>query len=135
MVILSGGPNSVHLEGSPRVPNGFFEYCATNKVPILGVCYGLQMIVHLLGGEVKTATDGGEYGRMPILIQPGSQLYAHQKDSSCNVWMSHGDEAVKLPEGFKAVGKSEQVRQRCRARRALQNSNKLLQTQCPGISR
>lgn len=43
VIILSGGPNSVHVEGSPRVPEGFFEYAAANKIPILGICYGMQV--------------------------------------------------------------------------------------------
>ena len=43
VVILSGGPNSVHLEGSPRVPEGFFEYCQENSIPVLGICYGMQV--------------------------------------------------------------------------------------------
>lgn len=98
----------MHVEGSPRVPAGFFEYCAAESIPVLGVCYGMQMIVHMLGGEVKTAAHGGEYGRMPIHITPGSQLFGHSDAATTNVWMSHGDEAVKLPDGFKAVAKSEQ---------------------------
>ncbi|KXZ44305.1 hypothetical protein GPECTOR_69g398 [Gonium pectorale] len=108
VVILSGGPNSVHVEGSPRVPDGFFEYCAEHKVPVLGICYGMQMITHLLGGEVKAAVHGGEYGRMPMDIAPASQLFSFLSSTTANVWMSHGDEAVKLPEGFTAVAKSHQ---------------------------
>jgi GMP synthase-like glutamine amidotransferase len=110
VVVLSGGPNSVHLEGSPKVPAGFFDYCQQNSIPVLGVCYGMQMIVQLLGGQVETATNGGEYGRMPIDIVPGSSLFSYTSSSSTNVWMSHGDEAVRLPEGFSVVAKSIQVR-------------------------
>lgn len=108
VVILSGGPNSVHLEGAPRVPDGFFEWAAENKIAVLGICYGMQMITHMLGGEVQPAAHGGEYGRMPIDIEPNSQLFAPDQGSGVNVWMSHGDEAVKLPEGFTAVAKSRQ---------------------------
>lgn len=109
VIVLSGGPNSVHVEGSPRVPAGFFEYCADNKIPVLGICYGMQLIVQTLGGEVSQAVHGGEYGRMPCHILPNSTLYGYDAElRSSNVWMSHGDEAVKLPEGFRAVGKSEQ---------------------------
>ena len=68
-----------------------------------------QMITHLLGGEVKAATGGGEYGRMPIDITPGSTLFGSLDKPTVNVWMSHGDEAVKLPEGFKSVAKSHGV--------------------------
>lgn len=110
VVILSGGPNSVHLEGAPRAPEGFFEWAAQNSIPVLGICYGMQLVVQSLGGEVKSAEHGGEYGRMPILVQKGSSLYAYNdKLQSPHVWMSHGDEAVHLPDGFKVVAKSEQV--------------------------
>ena len=100
----------MHVAGSPRVPPGFFEWAAASDVPVLGICYGMQLIVDALGGEVKEGVAGGEYGRMPILIEPGSTLYATTPAGSAppNVWMSHGDEAVKLPEGFACVAKSEQ---------------------------
>jgi GMP synthase (glutamine-hydrolysing) len=107
-IILSGGPNSVHLEGAPRLPDGFFEYCSGERVPVLGICYGMQLIVHTLGGEVKCAEEGGEYGRMPVHAVADSTLYEGQGKHSQLVWMSHGDEAVKLPDGFVCVGKSEQ---------------------------
>jgi GMP synthase (glutamine-hydrolysing) len=70
------------------------------------------MITHLLGGEVKPASHGGEYGRMPMDITPGCTLfnYLPPTTTSINVWMSHGDEAVRLPEGFTCVAKSRQVR-------------------------
>ncbi len=68
------------------------------------------MITHLLGGEVKPAVHGGEYGRMPIDIAAGSKLFSYLKTNTVNVWMSHGDEAVTLPAGFVSVAKSHQVR-------------------------
>lgn len=108
VVILSGGPNSVHVEGSPRVPDGFFEWAAQKKISVLGICYGMQMITHLLGGQVKPAVHGGEYGRMPIDITAGSKLFSNLTVNTVNVWMSHGDEAVTLPQGFTAVAKSHQ---------------------------
>ncbi len=107
-IVLSGGPNSVHVEGAPRLPEEFFDYCTANSIPVLGICYGMQLIVHTLGGEVKSAESGGEYGRMPVHAQGGSTLYEPQGKHSQLVWMSHGDEAVKLPDGFVCVGKSEQ---------------------------
>ena len=106
VVILSGGPNSVHEVGSPTVPPGFFEWAAAAKVPVLGICYGMQLLVQRLGGEVAPA-EKREYGRMPIATQPGG-LFAEA--GSQMVWMSHGDEAKRLPEGFVCVAKSEQVR-------------------------
>eukprot|EP00983_Pelagomonas_calceolata_P094513 1157898-Pelagomonas_calceolata.AAC.11 len=67
----------------------------------------------MLGGEVKAAAHGGEYGRMAMNIQPDSKCFSYLDKgvSSLNVWMSHGDEAVKLPEGFKTVAMSQQVGQ------------------------
>jgi len=106
VVILSGGPNSVHEAGSPTVPPGFFEWAAAAKVPVLGICYGMQLLVQCLGGEVAPA-EKREYGRMPIATQPGG-LFAEA--GSQMVWMSHGDEAKRLPDGFVCVAKSEQVR-------------------------
>jgi anthranilate/para-aminobenzoate synthase component II len=105
VVILSGGPNSVHEAGSPTVPPGFFEWAAAAKVPLLGICYGMQLLVQCLGGEVAPA-EKREYGRMPIATQP-SGLFADA--ASQMVWMSHGDEAKRLPDGFTCVAKSEQA--------------------------
>ncbi len=62
----------------------------------------------MLGGVVGSGVVGGEYGRMPINIQPGSRLYSFQSNTVPNVWMSHGDEATRLPDGFTVVAKSEQ---------------------------
>ena len=66
------------------------------------------MITHLLGGEVKAATHGGEYGRMPMDISLNSKLFSYLSKREVNVWMSHGDEAVHLPDGFSVVAKSRQ---------------------------
>lgn len=108
VIILSGGPNSVHVEGAPRLPEGFFAYCAEESIPVLGICYGMQLIVHSLGGTVHTAEAGGEYGRMPINTVAESILYAGETSPTQLVWMSHGDEAAVLPEGFSCVARSEQ---------------------------
>lgn len=70
----------------------------------------LQLLVHQLGGEVATAHVGGEYGRMPMTVVKTSRLYSTEEADTQLVWMSHGDEAVKLPEGFSVVARSEQVR-------------------------
>jgi GMP synthase-like glutamine amidotransferase len=107
VVILSGGPNSVHEPGSPTVPAGFFEWAADAKVPVLGICYGMQLLVQCLGGEVAPA-EKREYGRMPIHPTAGCRLFAD--GASQMVWMSHGDEAKRLPDGFTCVAKSEQAR-------------------------
>jgi len=108
-IILSGGPNSVHVENSPSVPEGFFEYVSANAVPVLGICYGMQLLVQRLGGVVERAREA-EYGRMPVIVDANDTiLYGANvpKGDSQQVWMSHGDEATKLPEGFKCVAKSE----------------------------
>ena len=108
VIILSGGPNSVHLEGAPRLPDGFLAYVEARKIPVLGICYGMQLLVHSLGGRVKTATGGGEYGRMPINVVRASTLFGGEAADSQSVWMSHGDEAEVLPPGFACVARSEQ---------------------------
>ena len=106
MVILSGGPNSVHVEGAPTVPEGFFDHCAARSIPVLGICYGMQLIVQRLGGEVESA-EKAEYGRMPVHTVNDSVLYGEEMDATQQVWMSHGDEAKKLPDGFRCVGTSD----------------------------
>ena len=106
VVILSGGPNSVHAAGSPTVPAGFFEWAAAARVPVLGICYGMQLLVQCLGGEVAPA-EKREYGRMPIHTQP-CRLFPEA--GAQMVWMSHGDEAKRLPDGFVCVAKSDQAR-------------------------
>ena len=82
VVILSGGPNSVHVDGAPTVPPGFFEHCVGANIPILGICYGMQLIVQCLGGEVKPAVVK-EYGRMPIHAELDSTLYGAETDARC----------------------------------------------------
>ncbi len=65
VIILSGGPESVHVEGAPRMPAGLLEYVNQNQIPMLGICYGMQLLVHSLEGGSVAAGDG-EYGPMPI---------------------------------------------------------------------
>ncbi|GAQ82817.1 GMP synthase [Klebsormidium nitens] len=105
VIILSGGPNSVHEATSPTLPRSFFAWTAEKRIPVLGVCYGMQLIVQVLGGEVKQAAEQ-EYGRMPIRPVKGSHLYGTDVVDEEVVWMSHGDEAVRLPEGFEVIAKS-----------------------------
>ena len=66
VIILSGGPNSVHVEGAPQLPAGFFDYVAAAGIPVLGICYGMQLMVQVLGGKVQTPQHAGEYGRTVI---------------------------------------------------------------------
>ncbi|SMF61772.1 glutamine-hydrolyzing GMP synthase [Allosphingosinicella indica] len=104
-IILSGGPASVTAEGSPRAPQRFFEA----GIPILGICYGQQVMCEQLGGKVVGGQGEGEFGRAFIDIEGQSALFdglwgaggRHQ------VWMSHGDKVATLPEGFAPVAVSE----------------------------
>eukprot|EP00250_Pteridium_aquilinum_P026376 c32921_g1_i1 orf=90-1700(+) len=108
LIILSGGPHSVHEPGSPSLPPSFFDYTLSHHITVLGICYGLQLIVKVLGGHVKPALSQ-EYGRMDVLPHTGSKLFSNPSlCSRQSVWMSHGDEAVELPDGFSVVCSSVQ---------------------------
>ncbi|KAJ4773686.1 GMP synthase [glutamine-hydrolyzing] [Rhynchospora pubera] len=107
-VILSGGPHSVHLPSAPSFPDGFLSYVQENGVHVLGICYGMQLLVQKLGGVVDVG-EKQEYGKMEIEVQKESALYAADEvGGHQTVWMSHGDEAVKLPPGFEVVARSTQ---------------------------
>ena len=101
-VILSGGPASVTEEGSPRAPQAIFEA----GVPVLGICYGEQLMAVQLGGAVE-AGHHAEYGRAEVEATAQSPLlegvWAHGRHP---VWMSHGDRVTKLPDGFQSIGHS-----------------------------
>lgn len=108
VIILSGGPHSVHEDGAPSLPNNFFKYVQEAGITVLGICYGLHLIVKLLGGEVRPGVSQ-EYGPMRIVTKEGSRLFGRSLGGKeQEVWMSHGDEAVKLPEGFNVVASSSQ---------------------------
>ena len=93
-VILSGGPNSVYQDGAPLPPQELFDA----KVPTLGICYGMQAMVHVLGGTVSRA-DRCEYGKAPLTVEQPDGLFAGI-DASLTSWMSHGDSVTGLPKGF-----------------------------------
>ena len=101
-VILSGGPASVTEAGSPRAPQAVFEA----GMPVLGICYGEQLMAVQLGGEVESGHHS-EYGRADVEATDSSPLldgvWAHGRHP---VWMSHGDRVTKLPAGFKSIGSS-----------------------------
>ncbi|OGP34954.1 MAG: glutamine-hydrolyzing GMP synthase [Deltaproteobacteria bacterium GWC2_65_14] len=105
-IILSGGPASVYEENAPGIPREVLEM----GIPVLGICYGMQLIAHLLGGTVARAA-GREYGFANIRGEWGSPLFLgieefrHQR--TIQVWMSHGDRLETLPEGFAAIARSE----------------------------
>jgi GMP synthase (glutamine-hydrolysing) len=98
--ILSGGPASVYNDGSPRI-----SLDTLSQQPVLGICYGLQLIVHSLGGVVRRATKR-EYGRTQLQIVGGSPLF-HGLPEKFWIWMSHSDHVESLPEGFKVLGSTE----------------------------
>jgi GMP synthase (glutamine-hydrolysing) len=98
--ILSGGPASVYEEGAPQLP----DYVLTSGKPVLGICYGMQLITHALGGHVA-ASNHREYG--PALVRrTGASPLFHGLDSDLQVWMSHGDRIEAMPEGFTALASS-----------------------------
>ncbi|MFS7941853.1 putative GMP synthase (glutamine-hydrolyzing) [Helianthus anomalus] len=120
VIILSGGPHSVHTPNSPSFPDGFVEYVEKNGIFVLGICYGLQLIVQKLGGAVAVG-EKQEYGKMVIeVVKDCGELFGGGCVGEKQVvWMSHGDEAVRLPDGFEVVARSEQgavaaVENKCR---------------------
>lgn len=99
-IVLSGGPNSVYDEGSFDIDPEIFEL----GLPILGICYGMQLISHKLGGKVESASES-EYGVAPLALKAKSELFANTPDTQ-DVLMSHGDRVVEIPEGFHVVATS-----------------------------
>lgn len=100
-IILSGGPNSVYTPGAPRIDHQIFN----EGVPILGICYGMQLMVHQLGGRVQRA-ERREYGAASLEITEETPLFSGIP-RNMEVWMSHGDQVLSLPAGFKLLGKTE----------------------------
>ncbi|HLL60253.1 MAG TPA: glutamine-hydrolyzing GMP synthase, partial [Candidatus Nitrosocosmicus sp.] len=107
-IILSGGPSSVYDKNSPQITDEVFDV----GIPVLGICYGQQLIAHMLGGEV-TAGKKKEYGPAELEILDFSELYKSDKTTPIAdrfmVWMSHGDEVNVLPKGFITLAKSNTI--------------------------
>jgi GMP synthase (glutamine-hydrolysing) len=108
-IILSGGPNSVYEEETPKAPQAVFEL----GVPVLGICYGMQTMAAQLGGKVENATHR-EFGYAEIRAHGHSALFRDIEDRSnseghglLDVWMSHGDKVTELPAGFKIIASNE----------------------------
>lgn len=97
-LVLSGGPQSVYEKGAPHPPKGTFDL----GVPVLGICYGVQLMAYFLGGEV-IPTKMREYGFASLRVCDRSGLLAKVKDKE-QVWMSHGDRLEKVPPGFVITG-------------------------------
>jgi len=100
-IILSGGPASVHDAGAPALDPAVFGL----GVPILGICYGMQLMAHQLDGAVEKA-DRREYGPAAIDVMAPSDLFLDVESEATRVWMSHGDRILKLPPGFMLLAQS-----------------------------
>ncbi|MBW4491971.1 MAG: glutamine-hydrolyzing GMP synthase [Oscillatoria princeps RMCB-10] len=100
-IILSGGPNSVYDAGAPACDPEIWQV----GVPVLGVCYGMQLMVKQLGGTVERAKRA-EYGKASLLIDDPTDLLTNVEDGS-TMWMSHGDSCTVLPEGFEVLAHTE----------------------------
>jgi GMP synthase (glutamine-hydrolysing) len=101
-IVLSGGPASVYDDGAPTIDPRILEL----GVPVLGICYGLHLIAHVLGGRVERASHR-EYGHARVVVErPDGIFHRFAKRESLDVWMSHGDRIAALPAGFHAIGVS-----------------------------
>ena len=101
-IVLSGGPSSVYDADAPPADPKVLEL----GVPVLGICYGLHFIIHHLGGKVISAPKR-EYGHAEVTIEHILSPLFSGLPTSLEVWMSHGDEALELPEGFSRVAVSD----------------------------
>ena len=100
-IILSGGPSSVYDDNAPHCDPQIWQL----GIPILGVCYGMQLMVKHLGGEVVRA-ERGEYGKASLLIDDPTDLLTNVEDRT-TMWMSHGDSCTTLPSGFDVLAHTE----------------------------
>lgn len=103
-IIFTGGPNSVYEENSPLIDKEVFEL----GVPVLGICYGSQLMTHVLGGKVTPAQDdtAREYGKTKTYFDTSCRLFKDIPEESIT-WMSHGDYMAKVPDGFSLVAHSD----------------------------
>jgi len=99
-IIFSGGPASIYEKGLPKIDKKIFDL----KIPILGICYGMQLMAYYLGGRVKSGSEK-EYGGVEVKLK--KNLLFNQLKSKQKVWMSHGDQVMKLAKGFVSLGKSK----------------------------
>ena len=100
-IILSGGPSSVYDKNAPICDLGIFKL----GIPVLGICYGMQLMAHTLGGQVSRAAKR-EYGRAMLSVDDAAGLFRGLTDCT-KVWMSHGDRIEKMPEGFGSIGHTD----------------------------
>jgi len=102
-VILSGGPNSVYAEGAPQLPSWVLD----RDLPVLGICYGMQLLAQALGGSVEPG-HRKEYGQASITVErsTGDATLFEDTPNQINVWMSHGDHVSTPPDGFHIIATS-----------------------------
>ena len=98
-IILSGGPSTVTKGNFLTIPKIIFK----KKIPVLGICYGLQLISKLYGGKIKSSKKKRDFGRAYIFKKNNSLLIKNFFSSNTSVWMSHQDAVIKLPKGFKTI--------------------------------
>ena len=102
-IVLSGGPSSVTTKKFPKISKEIFK----KKIPVLGICYGLQLIAKLYGGKIKPSRKRREFGRATLFKKKNSLLIKKYLNKKKTVWMSHEDVVVKLPKNFKVVASTE----------------------------
>ena len=102
-LILSGGPSSVTTKKFPRIAKDIFE----KKIPILGICYGLQLIAKMFGGKIKPSKKKREFGRAILFKKKSSLLLKQYLTKKKSVWMSHEDAVVKLPKNFEIIASTK----------------------------
>ena len=100
-IILTGGPNSVYLESSPKCDKGLFDL----GIPVLGICYGTQLLAYSLGGEVKHCAVS-EYGQTKMRVDPSALLFSGMDEDQIGL-MSHTDRIETLPDGFRSVASTD----------------------------
>jgi GMP synthase (glutamine-hydrolysing) len=100
--ILSGGPASAYAPGAPHLP----DFVLNSNVPILGICYGMQLLAYHFGGQVDPG-EKREYGLTTVtLAKPENPVFAYVPEPELTVWMSHGDRVTQLPQGFQTLAQS-----------------------------
>src|SRR5205823_12185526 len=101
-LVFSGGPASVYEKNAPRSETGLID---TLNCPVLGICYGLQLMAYQLGGEVKASNNRGYgYGRLTV-VDDATRLFSGLP-KEMDVWLSHGDRVTRLPAGFHMTAKT-----------------------------
>jgi GMP synthase (glutamine-hydrolysing) len=104
-IILSGGPSSIYSKNSPKLSGDIFNYIQENNIPLLGICYGLHLIIHHYGGIIEPR-EKQEYGKTILKIIKPNKLFETLKDEEI-VWMSHLDQVIALPSGFHILGSTK----------------------------